>query len=366
MASMTDLHKYVDELTTCSICLDFFVDPRSLPCLHTFCLKCIQAHCKGKCPGDDADCPICRSTFTIPNNGVEEVRSNFLIKGLADVQIAANKPADIVSCDGCSENGENSASSMSPASMYCIGCGQKLCERCSKPHQRIPDGTHKVVALASEVRKELLKPQGAFCRQHTTKRLQLYCISCKQNICLTCLVSEHRKHDCEDINEIYREYRLTIEHDLQQVSYLETNVLQLTGKTDSAFKQFVGDVQDVENTIQTNAREMKDQIDKVVDELLKELAGIKTASSKDISETKDRLQFQLASLQSFTRYCEELLNSGKPCDITHGYNDIHTRASELIKQDKEKIGECQLPKIIVTGDDVYNKLCGFILQHSDG
>ena len=366
MTSKTEFHSCVDQLTKCVICLDFYNDPRSLPCLHTFCLKCIQGYCKDKCPGDNDDCPVCRNAFIIPDNGVEQLRSDVFIKGLADVQIASNKPTDIVPCEGCTEDGEDLTSNASPATMYCTGCGQKLCERCSKPHQRLPDGTHKVVAFGSEVREELLKSQGAFCRQHSTNRLELYCIQCQQNICLTCHVTKHRKHNCEDINEIYEGYRLIIEHDIQQVSDLETNVLQLVSQNDSVYKQFVGDVQDVENAIQTNARELKNQIDKAVDELLKELSGIRTASSKDVNERNDRLQFQLAALQSFTRYCKELLSSGKPCDITHGYNDIHTRASELLKQDMEKIGECQLPEIIVTGDDVYNKLCGFILDHSDG
>jgi len=32
----------VDNESECAICKEVFTDPRVLPCVHTFCLKCIQ------------------------------------------------------------------------------------------------------------------------------------------------------------------------------------------------------------------------------------------------------------------------------------------------------------------------------------
>jgi hypothetical protein len=368
MSSPTDLHQYLDELIKCPICSEFFVDPRSLPCLHTYCLKCIQGHCGDKVPNNEAKCPVCRNTFTIPSDGVEQLRSNFFIKGLAGVKIASSKPADKIPCESCFQDERASAMDVSPATMYCTGCGQKLCERCSRPHKRFPDGTHRVVPLGSEVREELMKSQGTFCKQHPSNRLELYCThsDCHQNICLTCHVTKHRKHDCQDINEIVEEFRRTIEHDVQQVSELETNVLRMASQTDVDYKQFVDEIQDVENSIKENANEIKKRVDEAVIELMQELTDIRTKSSKDIIETKDRLQFELAAVQSFTRYCTELVSSGKPCDVTHSYEDVHKRANELLKQDVRKIGEFQLPAIVVSGSDVYDKVSEFILNQSIG
>ena len=67
---------HVDRMATslsvkkCPICQDDIKDPRLLPCIHTFCLECLERYCKDKLPGDDAPCPECRQEFRIPKVGV--------------------------------------------------------------------------------------------------------------------------------------------------------------------------------------------------------------------------------------------------------------------------------------------------------
>jgi hypothetical protein len=44
MATSTSVDKAVDDLLTCTICLETFKVPKYLPCLHTFCKTCIHTH----------------------------------------------------------------------------------------------------------------------------------------------------------------------------------------------------------------------------------------------------------------------------------------------------------------------------------
>jgi len=95
MATAASVTKDITDLTTCPICLELFDNPKSLPCLHAFCLKCLQEHFKDKNPSDEAQCPICRKEFQIPSHGVDGLQHNFFIQQLVDVRKASSRELDV-------------------------------------------------------------------------------------------------------------------------------------------------------------------------------------------------------------------------------------------------------------------------------
>ncbi|KAK3575830.1 hypothetical protein CHS0354_015582 [Potamilus streckersoni] len=64
---------------TCSICLDFYENPKILQCFHTFCAKCIQDIIQSKGKLGKIHCPLCRTVIQVPRNGVEGFQTNFYI-----------------------------------------------------------------------------------------------------------------------------------------------------------------------------------------------------------------------------------------------------------------------------------------------
>src|SRR5688572_7782132 len=67
------------DVTTCCICDETYRDPVILPCVHTFCLTCLQhiGAYTDKNPGDPMPCPLCRQEFTIPEDGFAALKRNF-------------------------------------------------------------------------------------------------------------------------------------------------------------------------------------------------------------------------------------------------------------------------------------------------
>jgi hypothetical protein len=58
------IKSHFEEITECSVCACIYADPRTLPCLHTFCLKCIEAWARNRTDaGEKVECPICRNGF---------------------------------------------------------------------------------------------------------------------------------------------------------------------------------------------------------------------------------------------------------------------------------------------------------------
>ncbi|XP_035528280.1 nuclear factor 7, brain-like [Morone saxatilis] len=89
----------------CSICLDVFTEPVSIPCGHNFCKACITRHRESK---EQCQCPLCNEKFNKGlklrvNTGFREVVENFK----KHYAIANNnqpiKPGQ-VPCDCCLDN----------------------------------------------------------------------------------------------------------------------------------------------------------------------------------------------------------------------------------------------------------------------
>ena len=75
--------KIKDEIT-CSICSDFFTDPKTAPCLHTFCKICLEKSIEmNKTLKRVARCPLCRAELT--QDDVRLIPNNFVTKRLVEI-----------------------------------------------------------------------------------------------------------------------------------------------------------------------------------------------------------------------------------------------------------------------------------------
>ena len=103
---IADKYRMAASVEKCLVCHDDFKDPRLLPCIHSFCLKCIEDYCrsKGKLPGDKVPCPVCRHEFEIPKHGVADLT----LRTYDEYCSKHNKEAD----------------------MYCTDCHISLCTIC--------------------------------------------------------------------------------------------------------------------------------------------------------------------------------------------------------------------------------------------
>jgi len=124
------------DLTTCPICLEVFDNPQSLPCLHTFCLKCLERHFREKRPGDEVPCPLCRKEFEIPSDGLSGLQHHFVIQRLVDARKAYSEESNGEPCEVCLEECGEDWEKIPTATTFCVDCNQKLCDQCSRPHRR--------------------------------------------------------------------------------------------------------------------------------------------------------------------------------------------------------------------------------------
>jgi len=145
VAEPSTLERQLSEITKCPICFDELKNPRSLPCLHSFCLRCLKRQCKDKEPGAKEPCPICRREFTVPQRGPLGLNFNFYLQNLIDIKHGSSD----VRCEGCFAIDESNL-----ATVVCVDCDLNLCERCSLPHKQSEGGPHDVIPLSALNRTE--------------------------------------------------------------------------------------------------------------------------------------------------------------------------------------------------------------------
>ena len=140
------------DFLTCGLCQRIYTAPKALPCLHTFCRKCVMSHVEKHVitAGDGTKCvfcPTCRQICDIPQNGVDGFQDNHLLHNLLDII----QTESTQNCDVCRDDGKRTA-----ATYVCIKCEDFLCGECSKSHKKTRVTRDHLVMKISNMREMYL------------------------------------------------------------------------------------------------------------------------------------------------------------------------------------------------------------------
>ena len=206
---MSSVHE--DDVTLiCAICRDGLVNPRTLPCYHSFCLDCLTRASSSSSSSSSAlaataaasgsaqipTCPLCRTTFSIPTGGLPALPTDSLISQLIKRRETPStlNPNDVVTC-ACEEE---------PAEIYCPSCEAFFGAHCLKSHQKTKRTcTHETVTLAAYFEKRGsgdITPR-VFCETHQASELDMFCETCQAVLCAHCAVAKHGKHDVVSLTD---------------------------------------------------------------------------------------------------------------------------------------------------------------------
>ena len=135
----------IKEEITCSVCYELFTDPRTLPCLHTFCKLCIEKGIKTRLadvPVGFFECFLCRAQVPLPAKGTDGITANFSVKRLIEIYNKRSKLATATAPKFCvCTDGEF-------ATMWCVECNCPICLDCSAYHKRTKRfSKHRVISM---------------------------------------------------------------------------------------------------------------------------------------------------------------------------------------------------------------------------
>ncbi|KAK3604111.1 hypothetical protein CHS0354_025816 [Potamilus streckersoni] len=202
---------------TCSICLEIFEDPVTIPCNHVFCRGCLERHKeKNEIEGRFA-CPLC-NRVVISCVKKEETNQRYVSKeGLA------------AKCD--------IGGPKIPATSRCLECEENYCQVCSATHLKMKALRNHTLRELSvlDQQEHITLHSRKFCTKHPEEEVKIVCKTCKNiPLCLFCKISEHDNHTSRILAEELAEIKNTLEK-TRTLCAVRLEQLQICTKDAEAF-----------------------------------------------------------------------------------------------------------------------------------
>ena len=298
----TALDKLQEQLT-CPVCLGQFDSPKTLACLHSFCLKCIQQLPvdleKGK---HVISCPTCRKTAQVPNKGPADLPTAFVINSLVEIQEQLKKVSvegKQISCDNCLEG---------DATSYCKQCAIGFCEKCLAMHNGLkPNVAHQIMDMKDIVTtaSQLLpvKEEAIMnCTDHN-EPLKVFCETCQELICQSCTIRRHKDHN---YNKIFPKHQQDIENALEVVVKkmvaLQDALTAITRREEEVTKQRDDRIKEIRLQVQG----IVELVTQTGEQLEGEVTRVAKGKLQLLGQQKEEAELAFVQLKS----CKELIEKG--------------------------------------------------------
>ncbi|XP_046364315.2 E3 ubiquitin-protein ligase TRIM33-like [Haliotis rufescens] len=338
-----------DDFLTCGICLEVFTDPRILPCLHTFCFKCLCIHTKSlKSSHRPLLCPECREPFPEENGFA---KSNYFINGLTE--LVKCRTSTVCKCTPCSLRDKTSR-----AERKCLDCGDFLCSACSLGHNASSQTLgHQIVTLVDlqegKHDTRLRELQKVMCQQHQDKHVEYFCQTCSQPHCISCVLISHRDHRMQPIAEavqcirsVIKEKVQAVHEDFQEISKQENELLSLNNDLES--KKEIK-----ERLIKQNAKREIDEVHSRKSVSLKKLTDEMEADQKEQETMLQKVLQQKGVMGSCVDFCDHILEKAKDAELMMMEPMVTRRLQQLKDQRLLSENILQQDDRMVENDEAY-------------
>ncbi|XP_029010668.1 transcription intermediary factor 1-alpha-like isoform X2 [Betta splendens] len=297
-------------LDTCPVChLSFRSrEPRLLPCLHSFCGKCLPAASRNLAvaepPSSRSDgaakplnvirCPVCRQECM-----EVDVMENVFVKDPAEAP-SSTVERTVQLCMTCDDNTE--------ATGFCVDCVEYLCVTCVDAHQRVKftkDHTIREKTLAAPEACGVSTQRPLFCDTHKKEPLKLFCETCDVLTCRDCQLLKHKDHNYQFLEDAYKSHKQHMENMTHQLQEKKKVIDEVSNSINSGLVQVDQNRTSVHNEIKKSICSLILEINKKGKMLINQLEAVTKDHESILRKQQEDIGYlsrHLDHVISFTRW----------------------------------------------------------------
>ena len=340
----------LEEELKCPVCLELYTNPKTLPCLHSFCQHCLE-----ELPLDKVketyciSCPTCRRHTELPEEGAGAFPVAFTLNNFKEVYSLLKKVSDPqhVICDNCTKTN---------ATGYCKECSKFLCQRCIEVHKEwAPLAKHHIMDLSDVAASAFQLPSAKdetnlTCSSHG-KPLEIFCETCEAVICHNCTVRIHKNHDYDLVVDSYPKHRQKLEEALSPVKGKIEDIKHLL----SALEQREGEIRERGEWILEEIHEMVEEMINVLRQserkLTEQAKRVTDAKMQVLSGQNKSVQITLSLLEDVEDYVEQSLKTGTPQQVLSSKKQMVERMNEVTMQiNMEELRQIEKADFVLSKD----------------
>ena len=312
---------------TCSLCNNAVTNPKTLPCLHKFCLHCFIKEIQTNGHNLIA-CRKCRE-IRIARGGLHELPTNFPIRSLA------NKESTTVAmqCGNCDKK--------SSQCFYCFHCCAFWCEaNCISLHNGIrANKKHHVLALKDFQDKdfETVLKRPAFCqkKQHEKEELlEFFCKICETAICKSCALTDHKGHAKILLEEAADERKLQVKSLIksqnEKAIRKRTNIIT---KLDESCKQIQEKTATEKQNVQAFTETMITLIEAKTQEIINTVKRQERESLERLKIQTSEIENQVKMSEATVKKTETLLQQSVSAELVQLDKSLDAMSQEEVRGD---------------------------------
>ncbi|XP_072028367.1 uncharacterized protein [Amphiura filiformis] len=320
----------------CGICESDYQTPKSLKCLHSFCLKCLAE--KVNAGKNTVTCPTCDIVTELPSKGVEGLNTNFMLiekheRSLFEKQL--KEKDSFIPCTSCEND------SMEKAAAWCRQCQDYMCETAVKDHKKVRiTTTHEIISLqilqSEGIPKGTRSVKERICPRHKDEKLIFYCETCEVPFCRNCEIIDHPRG--ENHSQVYLEDAVrkridNIQKEAEECKHVGREVDNTIAQDERVEAAHLKAVEQTLNAYDDTAKQaavrFSDKQKEHRDKLAAELTRFDEKRKQDIDSHKEKLKRVRSRITSALAIAAMLAENGTQYDVADMYKDVITALREL-------------------------------------